>query len=518
MRSYKETRNSNSSDFHQTQIQLPGEESDLNTSDEFHHSPNKDSIHLKIFRFLVRYRIFILLTISILYLLFQSNSLENKLINFMNKEEHILLSINQSISDTANITNATNTAIAAKANEKPTVNTNIPVSNYVYVEKVVSVVEDNTKTTPLCRWVFDLYEPSEYEKLWNDNIKEWQDTVCDKLQESEHFSASKSIVGDVIELAAKVDPTLQWGDINAYPAGKLSKSYELMSKFHYKRECYNHSTRTWTKAPGKGVQLIEPLWGFLRDPFDVYCKPLSGKLSGWNGSEGQSKEHIMVQGFAPYAYTLLEDVSVIPEDEWHSHGLPPWISHLQPKIDVNYGPIYQFPKNIMLDLGSSYFKYWNDPAYYTAVSGQWFYDNYHARGVKFDRFIQVEAEELKPREAWSLIPSDLLSRFTLINSPISVDPKNKFDISTLIKSLVQPNDFFVIKVDVDTHEIELPFIESLLQENGVAHLVDELMWEHHVNVSVMNDVWGYGWPGDMTLSYKLFGGLRNKGIRAHSWP
>jgi hypothetical protein len=38
-------------------------------------------------------------------------------------------------------------------------------------------------------------------------------------------------------------------------------------------------TKNGKKVVGKGVQLIEPLWGYLRDPFDKYCTNLEGKTS-----------------------------------------------------------------------------------------------------------------------------------------------------------------------------------------------------------------------------------------------
>lgn len=67
----------------------------------------------------------------------------------------------------------------------------------------------------------------------------------------------------------------------------------------YKRECYSPSDMRFERAPGSGVQLIEPLWGMLRDPFDKFCFDKKLHMSDWPaeraGPHGQSKMHIIPQ-------------------------------------------------------------------------------------------------------------------------------------------------------------------------------------------------------------------------------
>jgi hypothetical protein len=367
-----------------------------------------------------------------------------------------------------------------------------------------------------CRWTFVSYEASSYEALWQTNIKSWQDNICGKLAEDEHLIASQSIIHDVEDLTS-ISSDFKWNEVDTRKPGYLKKDYNLMSKFHYERECYDESSAVWYKSSGKGVQLIEPLWGFLRDPFDIYCGLLFNKTTGWIGEVGQSKEHIMPQGFSPYAYTL-EDNNIISPDQWHSHGIPPWHMSLNPIQHPDIHTIYEPPKRVFIDLGSSYFKFWDKTANKIAASGEWFYNIYHARGQTFDRFVQVEVDPLDPKIAWNQLPDDLVSAFTLINIPLEVDPQSKFDVSTIIKSMVKPNDFFVIKVDIDSAPIEEPFVYSLLKDDSVANYIDEMMFEHHVDVDMMRSAWGKGLPHNMADSYELFRGLRLKGIRAHSWP
>ena len=93
--------------------------------------------------------------------------------------------------------------------------------------------------------------------------------------------------------------------------------------------------------------------------------------------------------------------------------------------------------------------------------------------------------------------------------------------------MVQPEDFVVVKVDIDTPKIEAELMRQLimnddkaLDDDGVklSELIDELYFEHHVWGSGLSPTWaGYGMDGDMVGSYTLFTQLRNIGIRAHSW-
>ncbi|KAI4186175.1 MAG: hypothetical protein LQ346_005742, partial [Caloplaca aetnensis] len=224
---------------------------------------------------------------------------------------------------------------------------------------------------------------------------------------------------------------------------------------HYNRTCYDSSSGNYTLAPGKGIQLIEPLWGMLRDPFDKWCRAKALHAEGFPEPTGQSKSHILPQGFAPYTYSLTDDVSTqqpasggdLESPVWRTHGIPPW--HSAPHLPSNHHQqhkeqqplVLQAPKNIHLDLGSSYFGIWGQDG--AAASGQWFYDTYHARGQPFDRFIAVEVETLDDKTAYEQVPRDLVGVYNLMNIPLSMDAGGKLNAIEMIKRVVDKDDFFV---------------------------------------------------------------------------
>lgn len=340
---------------------------------------------------------------------------------------------------------------------------------------IKSALGQQTDST-LCKWEFSHYESSAYEEKWFSIVGDAQSRVCDVLAETEHSTASAAIVARVEQLV-RLDKSITWTQSNdpvLQPSSAQAPADHFMSRMHYHRSCYDSTMQTWTKAAsGVGVQLIEPLWGMLRDPYDWYCGEKTLKMPGWStASAGQSKEYIMPQGYAPYAFS--EDATSPDQlTMWHSHGLPPWLHGVAPLQDGSNLAV-QTGRNIHLDLGSSYFGEWTQLST-AAASGKWFYDNYHARGITFDKFIAVEVEKLDAETAFNQIPDDLVGPYSLINVPLTMEPGSKLHAVDMIKRVVKPEDFFVFKLDIDAAPIEEPIIQVLLTDKLASDLVDELM-------------------------------------------
>ena len=414
-------------------------------------------------------------------------------------------------------------------------------------------INSNTETKPTsppaqtqyCKWIFAKYESSAYEQQWFQEVPHISPqnatgpNVCVAMQAEHHISAASQILSRTVSLL-NIDKGIQWDKFNSSSAPHAADSF--MSRMHYRRVCYDPQSQRFKPAAGSGVQLIEPLFGMLRDPFDIYCGTYNRDESISHPDPlykvvdpGQSKLHILPQGYAPFAFT--ESASPISSSsEWFSHGIPPWHSSLRPvHSDIaGIGTAFAPPQNVHLDLGSSYFGGWSkfgesgEGSSNPAASGQWFYDNYHQRGQPFSRFIAVEVEVLNDTMAYQQIPSDLVGIYTLMNIPLTqeVSGTDKLNTLEMIKRIVKPEDFFVFKLDIDSAPIEEPIVQSLLADDpehgGASALVDELMFEHHANFYPMNKPWKLENAGpevaNLMTSYELFRGLRRKGIRAHSWP
>ena len=83
----------------------------------------------------------------------------------------------------------------------------------------------------------------------------------------------------------------------------------------------------------------------------------------------------------------------------------------------------------------------------------------------------------------------------------------------MIKEHFLPEDFVVVKLDIDTASVELPLTDQLLNDPQLHTLVDQFYFEYHVQQKEL------GWPYDASIydAMHLLTLLREKGIAAHYW-
>ena len=90
----------------------------------------------------------------------------------------------------------------------------------------------------------------------------------------------------------------------------------------------------------------------------------------------------------------------------------------------------------------------------------------------------------------------------------------------VLKTIAQPEDYVIFKLDIDNTPIEEAIVESLLADPLALALIDDFYWEHHVNQIDMNPIWGttHGLSNSIKDSIVYLRKFRDKGVRAHSWP
>ena len=179
------------------------------------------------------------------------------------------------------------------------------------------------------------------------------------------------------------------------------------------------------------------------------------------------------------------------------------------------------PRNCYLfDLGASTYRNGRGGA-----SQSWFIEQYEKHGVHFDRIFAWEATVHKPEGIFGEktgMPKHVLDRISYYNVPVDATPGARYNPLRTLKDVVKVDDFVVVKVDIDTGNMEHAIMQQIAADPELASLVDELFYEHHVHLSPLARM---GWSGktlrttNLTLSdsYAFFSRLRNLGIRAHSW-
>jgi len=111
----------------------------------------------------------------------------------------------------------------------------------------------------------------------------------------------------------------------------------------------------------------------------------------------------------------------------------------------------------------------------------------------------------------------LLFLSTSVSIGVSSDPKDRLNPLRSIISKFEEDDLIIVKLDIDTSQIEVPLAKQLLEDDTINKLVDHFYFEHHVQLYEMKHAWDKSWVGSVQESFELMNGLRNKGVAAHFW-
>ena len=140
---------------------------------------------------------------------------------------------------------------------------------------------------------------------------------------------------------------------------------------------------------------------------------------------------------------------------------------------------------LFFDLGAS--------LYHTGGGGasmSWFVNQYRARGISFDRLFAWEAKQYTDATIYATMPASIVDRIAYYNLPANTTPGNKHNPWRTLRAVATPNDFVVVKVDIDNTPVEEALLEQLLADRALSSLVDEFYFEHHV---LNTPMWHYGW-------------------------
>ena len=348
-----------------------------------------------------------------------------------------------------------------------------------------------------CVWVFYSYEPSSWEMEWRrgEDSGERRDQECEVLAQPEEVKRSVQLITaiyNVVTLGKSAPPP---------------ESIDLFSRMIYARRCGEKREDTGQRR----VQLIEPLVGILRDPLTICPQPVGVdkqiyNLFGPGENAIQSKRHFLLGPLAPWTDTPNNPKS------WRVGGFDPWgasaVSRRQPCVRLN----------VLMDIGASLYADWGGNT--AAVSALWFVERFKQRQLAFDWIVSFEIEKHDPDDIYRNVPDDVLPHYLYFNQGVEKSPNGRWNPWRILQGMsVTPDDYVVVKLDIDVPEIENPLINQLMEAEDIRSLVDEVFFEHHVNVKAMWMCWGTS-TSSLTMkdSYRLFADLRSVGVRMHSWP
>lgn len=324
---------------------------------------------------------------------------------------------------------------------------------------------------------------------------------------------------------------------------------------------------------GKKVIPIEPLVGFLRHPLH-HCFHRTYDIVYDDGEKARVSEDriksvgttfdvgmkIQAQYKGRGSKYYPGEITRVHRDWTYrldkGYMLPMFRDEIAPKLHSRKrrhggGPMrHGGPMSFYFDLGASTYR-----SGFGGASMSWFVDEYDRRGITFDRILAWEAIPQNHSLLLQGFDAFPLARLSYFNTEADPTPGAKLNPLTMLQDLCYPDDFVVLKIDIDNNPVENAFIRSIVHNPSIAALLDELYWENHVLRSPMMFMGWQGTPGlnssssveedetapveglsfaavasadlahrgpvrgpnDITHSYELFHALRERGIRAHSW-
>jgi hypothetical protein len=170
-------------------------------------------------------------------------------------------------------------------------------------------------------------------------------------------------------------------------------------------------------------------------------------------------------------------------------------------------------RTVLIDMGASldFHGHHASPAVYLT-------NMYHRFGMPFDHIYSYEVKPTVPDKVFRLVPNALQAAYHWINVPVDPDPDSPRNPFRMLLENFEPNDFVVVKLDIDTPSVEWPLVQQLLHDETLQTLVDQFYFEHHVHLLELNRSWKRrGMGGSVQDSLQLFHALRSRGVAAHFW-
>mmetsp|Transcript_21836 Transcript_21836/g.49459 ORF Transcript_21836/g.49459 Transcript_21836/m.49459 type:complete len:386 (+) Transcript_21836:219-1376(+) len=148
----------------------------------------------------------------------------------------------------------------------------------------------------------------------------------------------------------------------------------------------------------------------------------------------------------------------------------------------------------------------------------WLLALYEKMGFLFDHIYAFEITKSDPNHVYNVLPEKYVASYHWINVGVSADPESKLNPIHSILGKFNEDDFIVVKLDIDTHAVEWPLCQQLLQGDEIHKKVDQFYFEHHVHLGELNNDWKHTQEGSIIESLETFSQLRKKKIPSHFWP
>jgi hypothetical protein len=142
-----------------------------------------------------------------------------------------------------------------------------------------------------------------------------------------------------------------------------------------------------------------------------------------------------------------------------------------------------------------------------------FRELYRQNCIEFDHVWGWEAQRMPGW--WERVPTEDRQKITFYNDPVNMSDSSALGV---LRREARPEDFVVLKLDIDTPWLEEKIINEILSRPEDAALIDELFFEFHVIVDDLRVRRPHERDRDTPRhALEVMTKLRQRGIRAHFW-
>jgi len=160
---------------------------------------------------------------------------------------------------------------------------------------------------------------------------------------------------------------------------------------------------------------------------------------------------------------------------------------------------------------------------------------YQKFGFRFDHIYGYEITPQDPNNVYDAIPDSFRAAYHWFNVGVDANRTSFKNPFRMIAENYTPDDFVVVKLDIDTPALEAQLASQLLEEaeeandsndedspktnqrHKLSDLIDVFYFEHHVSMKELASSWGHSMRGSMQDSIEFYASLREHGIGAHYW-
>ena len=323
------------------------------------------------------------------------------------------------------------------------------------------------------------YVPSGFEREWaaiaDDNAVE--NRVCERLlaDGDEGFTRTQRLVRG-LELQAQVvrsggafGGTAGAAALAAYRAA-LADDGQLGAPL-LSRLCVQG-----TSSASACSSVLEPLVGALRDPRWLCAISGEGAHDKRNKALGRAVSEEL--GSPPYNPWLSDGYTLSPTIIGHYFLLDPTtLGAFAESAAVAVPPPGELPpRAYYFDAGASF---WGDGFGVKQVLA-----HFAAMGLRFDAVYAWEKKTYNNGDFFADAPASIQHLTHYVNMPVTTLPGDRNNPLVAIALVARPQDYVVLKLDVDNSSIELALVEQLAGNATLLALVDEFFFEDHVDIKV----------------------------------